>query len=284
MVRLYDTKSAKASVVVVKVQGEDKTLDLTDENEEDICKHFKVQHGTKEFFKVVLERVSLVLTKEAGLQLQFDWTGIPRLKVLEAERQAKLAERKRQEEEARIAKEKAAEAARQELERQKAEEERKRKEAERRAKEAEELKRKQELERIENEKKEKRKAFENAIMGGLTGTGPKIRHRSAEEEAEAEELAASGITKTWSDEHQEFYYYSEETNELSWRDPRIKSPWEKKWDADNKAFYWKHAETGETLQKEPWSSTHYKVWNNDRRAFDYVSMVDGEVSIKEPEY
>ena len=60
VVRLYDTKSAKASVVVVKVQGEDKTLDLTDENEEDICKHFKVQHGTKEFFKVVLERLSLI--------------------------------------------------------------------------------------------------------------------------------------------------------------------------------------------------------------------------------
>lgn len=163
-----------------------------------------MQHGSKDFFKVVLERLSLQLNKDAGgLQLSFDWTGITRLQVLAAERAAKAAERKRLEEEARIAKEKAAEAARLELERQKAEEERRKKEEERRRKDAEELKRRQEEERIENEKREKKKAFENAIMTGMLDPGKalsKIKHKTDEEEADEADLAAAGIEKIWSDE------------------------------------------------------------------------------------
>ena len=289
--RLYDTKSQKASVLVIKVKGEDKVLEFTDENEEDICKGFKCAHGSKEFFAVVLDRFRIVLDPAKGLVLTFDWTDIPRLQVIAAERAGKAAERKRQEEEAHRAREAREAEAHAQLQREKAEAERRKREEEQRRRDAEELARKREQERVESEKREQKKAFESTIMTGMLNPAAvmnklKKSHHDDDDgdENEQKQLEEAGITKTWSDEHQAFYYYNNGTNELSWRDPRITSDWEKKWDADNKAFYYENKKSMQRLDKEPWSNEWYKVWDAEARRFNYVSMVSGDTTTTEPAY
>ena len=284
--KVFDTRGKKATVVKAKTQSKELMLVLDASNEEDITSQFKVKRSTKEYANIILERVSVVF-REGQLILDFDWTGIRRIQIEAALRAEKLAERKRKEEEDRIAREKRKEEERlAEQMRQLAlkEEEERRIRA---AKEAEEARIRREQEEREREAREKRRAFEdkigNALLnGGVLTTIPKDKDEESDEQAE--ESSDANIIVTWSDEHRSFYYTNEDTNEISWRDPRIVSVWDKIWDSDAKSFRFVNKQTGETLTEEPYSKRIEKSYVEEEKKWYYVNRETGDTDTNEPYY
>jgi len=285
VLKVFDTKSKKATVVKAKLQSKELVLTFDASNEEDITSQFKVKRATKEYATAILDRISIVM-REGQLRLDFDWTGIRRIQIEAAIRAEKLAEQKRKAEEDRIAKEKRIQ------EEKIAEQERlaalAREEALRiqREKEAEELRKRMEEEERTREARQRRKAFEdkigNAMLnGGVMLTVPKTQ---AEEEQGENEGSAPNVIKTWSDEHRAFYYTDLDTNVLTWRDPSIESVWEKLWDADLKAFKFVNKMNGETLYEEPYLSRYDKIWVEEQTTWYYVHKETGDTSTKEPYY
>jgi hypothetical protein len=288
--KVFDTRSKKATLAKAKLQSKELTVVLDTSNEEDIASQFKVKRGTKEYANVVMERLSVVF-KEGQLNLDFDWNGIRRIQIEAALRAEKLAERKKKDEEDRIAREKHKEEERiAEQMRQLAlkQEEERRIQA---AKEAEEARKRREQEEREREAKDKRRAFEDKIGNALLNGGvlthiPKEKDDAERHPAEDENLAGSStnVTKTWSDEHRAYYYTDTDTNEISWRDPRIISVWEKSWDSTGNSFKFVNKQTGETLWEEPYCARIEKIYVAEEKRWYYVNRETGDTQISEPYY
>jgi hypothetical protein len=286
VLKVFDTRSKKATVVKAKLKSQELTSVLDASNEEDITSQFKVKRATKEYAAIIIERLSVVF-RDGQLKIEFDWTGIRRIQQEAILRAEKLAERKKKDEEDRIAREKHMQEeklAEQERQRQAQLEEARKIQA---AKDAEEARLRREQEAREYEAKQKKKAFEdkigNAILnGGVMMTVPK--HEEEQDEGDEGKDDNPNIVKTWSDEHRSFYYTDLETNVLTWRDPRVKSVWEKLWDNDLKVFKFLNKQTGEVIYEEPYSNRIEKIWVEEKNAYFYVNRETGDTEVNEPYY
>jgi hypothetical protein len=282
LVQMYDTKGKKATIIKCKVQGEELILLFDASNEEDVTTQFKLKRATKEFCKAVCDRVNIVF-RDGALKIDFNWDGIHRIQIEAELRALKLAETKRHNEEVRIQKEKEKEEARIAEEKRKAEEEKKRIEKERREREAEEFRKKEAEKKAKEEAANKFKAFADKISKAqLDGGVMKVKEKHADEQDYG--ALPHNITKTFSEEAHAFYYYDEETNEVSWRDPRIQSVWEKLWSVEQNRFYYSNKQTKETKWEAPWEARFDQVWIPDKNHFVWVNKETGDVQDMEPYY
>lgn len=282
ILRVFDTRSKKSSVVSAKTQSQNLLLVLDSSNEEDITSQFKVKRASPEFARIVIDRLKLVF-KDGKLQLELDWTGIRRIQIEAAARAEKVAERKRQEEENRVLREKQKEEARLAEEERKRQEEVERQRKIEEARKAEEERLRREEEERNREANEKKKLFEGTISEALLNGGV-ARPKPKRVEADGDGNEDDKIVKTWSEEQRSFYYYNTETNELTWRHPDIQSVWEKKWDHQQSVFYFVNTQTGEKLWDEPYSNQVEKLWVEERERWYYVHRETGDVYEEEPYY
>lgn len=281
LVRVYDTKGKTESLINVKVQGEELVMVFDASNEEDVTTQFKVKRATKEFAKLLFDRVKVVF-KDGSLQLDFDWSGIKRIQLEAAARAEKLAETKRKNEEDRVAREKKAEEARLAEEKKKQAEEAKRKEEERRARDAEELRKKKEEEERRKEENARKKAFEDKIMGAVLGAGAMPKKTSPSDVKHGDEV--EGWTRTWSEECKEYYYQNDETFDITWRHPQTQSAWEKSYSREENKFYYTNKQTQEIVWEAPWSNRFEKIWVPDRNMYLYCNIATGDTQEEEPFY
>lgn len=265
-------KGRNTSMMTIKVQSKDLALAFDADDETDITSQFKIARATDEFFQVCLPRCKIAM-RGGELKAIFDWQGIKRIK-LEAEVQAakraalkqRLEEERAERELLRVQRQLDAKLKLEQDEQHKREEAL---EAERKAKEDARLA----AERAEREKWEKMESLGVKFTQALLNGGPGARKRS-EKQVEIGFDVYKGC----------FYFVDLDSNTVTWRDPRIASPWEKTWVEQDMQFHFTHVETGEVLFEEPYASQYEKIWVEESHSFYYVDKVTGDATTEEPYY
>jgi len=297
LVKVYDAKDKKSTIVQVKANGEE--LNMVVDEEVDFETHFKVKRATKAFGQAIMDRLKI-----ENNQLVIDWTGIKRITLEKREAERKAAELAKRLEEQRIQKEKEKAEAIEKEKKAKAEAEKKRLEEEKKAQQIAERKRQEEEKKrieeekrrveeeakeVERKKQEFMKKIAGAQMAGGVLTPEMLKEIHKTDTPSADEPpplppSRAQLEKKWNDERRSHYWLDESNGDLFWRDPSIQSVWDKVFSTDKQAFEYRNKVDGLVLDVPPFDSKYETMWIEEFGRWRYVHKETGDVLDHEPYY